>query len=162
MLFTNKDKKKVSELEDQLKKQKFQAFKEKVILLKNLETKVGSRVLDAFNEYVYESSKANWHKIAEKHGSNSISDLIDVLWKPMKDEFKFTVEQKKDGIQIYCTFCPLAQMAKELNEPEWGFRFYCMEDYGIVDGFNPKIGFKRTKTLMQGHVYCDHFYFMKE
>jgi len=156
-----KDKQRVKELEAQVKTQKYRNFQEKVLLLKMLEKKIGSKVLTAFDEYIYESSKKHWRNIAEQKGSNTIADLLEVLWKPMENEFQFSIEKKENGIQIYCTHCPLAEMAKELGETEWGFKFYCMEDYGIVDGFNPKIGFKRTKTLMEGHVYCDHFYYMK-
>jgi hypothetical protein len=34
----------------------------------------------------------------------------------------------------------------------------CMGDYAVVEGFNPKISFKRPKTLMAGDDMC-HFIF---
>jgi hypothetical protein len=30
------------------------------------------------------------------------------------------------------------------------------------EGYNPRIAFKRTKTLMEGDDYCDHFYGYRE
>jgi len=38
---------------------------------------------------------------------------------------------------------------------------FCQNDFYIAEGFNSKIGLKRTKTLMEGHDCCDHFYYMK-
>ena len=60
------------------------------------------------------------------------------------------------------TRCPFADMAIALGEEDWGFEFYCMSDYGMVEGFNPEIEFSRSKTLMEGHDCCDHFYKMKK
>lgn len=39
---------------------------------------------------------------------------------------------------------------------------FCAGDPYIVEGFNPKMGFKRTKTLTLGDDCCDHFYYYKD
>jgi hypothetical protein len=60
-----------------------------------------------------------------------------------------------------CTKCPAYEMAKDMNATEWLYHHICSIDEYVVSGFNPKIGFTRTKTLMQGDDYCDHYYYMK-
>ena len=60
------------------------------------------------------------------------------------------------------TKCPLADLAKEVNAEDWGYILYCCDDPNIVEGFNPEMDLKRTKTLMQGDDCCDHFYCMKK
>ena len=42
------------------------------------------------------------------------------------------------------------------------YLYMCLSDYSIIEGYNPDIGFKRSKTIMQGDDYCDHCYFWKE
>ncbi|MBD3190876.1 MAG: hypothetical protein GF308_09545 [Candidatus Heimdallarchaeota archaeon] len=156
------DNSEVAKLQERIKRMRYGHFQEKVELVKALEKEFGSEVNDVVIEHVIDVHKKHWAKVAEKEGENGIPALLRTLWEPMKGNFEFTYEEKDEGIQMDVTFCPLAKMAQELDEADWGFRFYCMSDYGIVEGFNPKIGFKRTKTLMEGDRCCDHFYFMKE
>jgi predicted ArsR family transcriptional regulator len=90
---------------------------------------------------------------------NDIQGLIDFLWKPLPQEgFEFTYEQNEQGYQMHVTKCPIADIAQSLNLEKWGFIFYCMGDAAICEGYNPEIRFTRTKTLMEGDDYCDHFY----
>jgi predicted ArsR family transcriptional regulator len=90
---------------------------------------------------------------------NDIQGLIDFLWKPLLQEgFEFTYEQNEHGYQMHVTKCSIADIAKSLNLEKWGFIFYCMGDAAICEGYNPEIRFTRTKTLMEGDKYCDHFY----
>ena len=46
-------------------------------------------------------------------------------------------------------------------EEDLMYQHTCSVDECIATTFNPQIGFRRTKTLMQGDEYCDHFYYMK-
>ena len=53
-------------------------------------------------------------------------------------------------------------MAKEVGATDWGFEFFCKMDPPIIEGFNPNIQFRRTKTLMEGDECCNHYYTMKK
>ncbi|RLD07223.1 MAG: hypothetical protein DRI65_05120 [Chloroflexota bacterium] len=102
---------------------------------------------------------SQWSEIARAEESHSVADLIRLLWEPLKTRgFEFTVEQKEDGIQVYCTKCALYDLAREINGTDWMFYLNCGTDPYIVEGFNPKIKFQRAKTLMEGHECCDHYY----
>ncbi len=90
---------------------------------------------------------------------NDIQGLRDFLWEPLRREgFEFTYTENELGCQMKVTRCPIAEIAKALKEEKWGFIFYCWSDEAICEGYNPEIRFRRTKTLMEGDEYCDHFY----
>jgi predicted ArsR family transcriptional regulator len=94
---------------------------------------------------------------------NDIQGLMNFLWEPLRREgFEFTYEQDEQGCQMKVTRCPVAEMAKALKLEKWGYIFHCMGDEPICEGYNPEMAFKRTKTLMEGADYCDHFYYYRE
>jgi len=106
--------------------------------------------------------RANWRKIAEDTGDDSIEALIKRQWEPLRTKgYEYTAEETADGIQFICTKCPAYDVAKRLGITEEAFFMWCENDIAVAEGFNPNIGFKRTKTLMQGHDCCNHFYFYK-
>ena len=126
---------------------------------------------DVFGEQVEEivlesrakKIEADWRKIAEEHGRNDIQGIKETLWTWVLDEgIEYEVTDTEEGTQFRVTRCPLAEMAQELGATDWGFICFCADDPPMVAGFNPKMGFRRTKTLMEGHDCCDHFYFMHE
>jgi hypothetical protein len=57
--------------------------------------------------------------------------------------------------------CPVFEMAREMGVTELMYHHTCCTDECIASAFNPQIGFRRTKTLMQGDDCCDHYYFLK-
>ncbi len=138
-------------------------FIEKVQLLKALQVKYGDSVIETAMNALAESVREEWQTIGELHGKNDIEELVHVIWEHFGKSggFEFQVEHQAEGIQVYCTKCPLADMARMIGEPEWGYRFYCATDPIMVEAFNPNIGLRRTKTLMEGHEHCNHFYYYK-
>ena len=49
---------------------------------------------------------------------------------------------------------------RELGEPQLGF-VICAGDEPGVRSYNPKLGFKRTKVLMNGDELCDHVFYVE-
>jgi hypothetical protein len=45
-----------------------------------------------------------------------------------------------------------------LGIPELGTSLSCARDFALINGFNPNITLKRTKTLMEGADCCDFRY----
>ncbi|MBN1215222.1 MAG: L-2-amino-thiazoline-4-carboxylic acid hydrolase [Candidatus Lokiarchaeota archaeon] len=95
---------------------------------------------------------------------NDIEGIKRFLWEPLKEQgFEFTENINKDGSYQYkITKCPMANYAKEMGVQEWTYLYHCMSDFAITEGYNQKIGFKRSKTIMQGDDYCDHYYYWKK
>jgi predicted ArsR family transcriptional regulator len=139
-------------------------FVEKVQLMKALQKKYGDSAIEIAMNTLAENVREEWQTIGELHGKNDIEELVHVIWEHFGKSggFEFQVEHQEEGVQIYCTKCPLADMARMIGEPEWGFRFYCATDPIMVEAFNPNIGLHRTKTLMEGHEHCNHFYYYKK
>jgi hypothetical protein len=49
-------------------------------------------------------------------------------------------------------------MYKELEIQDYGTLLSCERDAAQIAGFNPKIRFTRTQTIMSGAPYCDFRY----
>jgi hypothetical protein len=130
--------------------------------LNHLYKKFGKKVIDIVEKISAKNSFLQWGEISRNASSHTINDLIRLLWEPSIERgCKYTMEILKDGVQMNCTSFPYYDLAKEINGVKWMYSLWCKADPFIVEGFNPDIGFKRTKTLMQGHKYCNHFYFLK-
>lgn len=130
-------------------------------LLHEWEEHYGPEVNTIVEDIVAERTRAQWASYAEGRKSTTIDDLVQLLWEPFT-EGEFTMEKTEDGIQIYCTYCPIAEVFKEIGKEEYGFILFCATDPYIVEGFNPDIEFRRTKTLMNGDSCCDHYYCVKK
>jgi len=68
--------------------------------------------------------------------------------------------QRADGDEVCfnVTRCRYAEMYKELGVQEYGALLSCGRDAALIVGFNPKIKFTRTQTIMSGAPYCDFRY----
>jgi predicted ArsR family transcriptional regulator len=96
----------------------------------------------------------------EANRENDIQGLMNFLWEMLRPEgFEFTYDWNELGCQLKVTRCPVAEIAKALKVEKWGFIFHCWGDEAICEGYNPEIRLRRTKTLMEGDEYCDHFYY---
>jgi predicted ArsR family transcriptional regulator len=132
-------------------------------VLKMLKKHYGEEVYHVLMKELGERARLRYSKIAEESGDISIETFIKHQWEslPVQD-FEYTIEETESGYQIICTKCAPAEMAKLNDITELMFYACCGTDPFNVEGFNPNIGFKRTKTLMQGDDCCDHFYYYKD
>ncbi len=138
-------------------------FAARVADLNGLREAFGAQVEEIVRSNRAKRIEMEWREIAETHGRNDIQGMKDTLWKWVLDEgIEYEVTDTEAGTQFKVTRCPFAEMAKELDTADWGFICYCEDDPPMVAGFNPQMGFRRTKTLMQGDTYCDHFYYMRK
>jgi fumarate reductase iron-sulfur subunit len=48
-----------------------------------------------------------------------------------------------------------AEMYHKHGLQEFGFLLSCGRDFAMMEGFNPKIRFIRTQTIMEGAPFCD-------
>lgn len=138
-------------------------FQARVDDLKALKEAFGEQVTSIILSERGKKVETQWAQIAQEVGRNDIQALKDTLWKWVQEVgFEFTSEDTPEGTQFTVTRCPIADMAREINEADWGYTCYCADDPHIVAGFNQEIGFKRTKTLMEGDDCCNHFYYINQ
>lgn len=132
------------------------------VLLEEIKNRFGLSVYKVIEEVQGKYLQKKWAGIAKKEGRNQIEDLIRLLWEPLRAEgLVYEVEEREKGIQMRCIKCPACNTARELGTTTWAYHLICANDAYIVEGFNPRIGFRRTKTLMEGFDCCDHFYYLK-
>ena len=137
-------------------------FKDRVNDLNALKQAFGEQVVEIVLTERGKKVEQQWQQIASQRGKNDIEDLKETLWAWVQQAgFEFTSTETGEGTQFHVTRCPLAEIARELQAADWGYTCFCADDPHIVAGFNPAMGFRRTKTLMEGHDCSDHFYYMK-
>ena len=147
----------------EVQKLRISYYTEMAKMIRALKERFGDEVYEVVSKQNGEKALAEWKSIAEKIGTNSIEDLIKCLWEPLKNEgWDYEINETEKGIQMKCTRCGLYDLAKYCGITEEAFYMFCGNDPYITEGFNPNIGLKLTKTLMQGHDCCDHFYYYKE
>jgi len=132
-------------------------------LLKIMEAHYGREVYQVLVKANSKRILQLWSKKAEEVGDNSIEALIKHLWEPLPAKgYEYTMEKTESGFQMRCTKCPAVDAAKRHGITEQMFYMCCENDQFIAEGFNPNIGFKMTKTLMQGDDCCNHFHYYKD
>ena len=138
-------------------------FTEMAKLIRAFKEDFGNEAYKTVIKHKGEQAFNEWKEIAANRDTNTIHDLIELLWKPLENEgFEYEVTETEPGIHVNCTKCSLYELAKYCGITEELFYLCCETDPYITEGFNSNIGFKRTKTLMQGHECCDNFYYYKE
>ena len=128
-------------------------------LIEKWEVDFGPEHQQLVDEMIAEASSNYWREVSAREGK-SVDDLIRTQWMPWT-EGTFTIEKIPDGIQIFCTKCPMADAYKSIGRVDYGLRFHCAEDANVATAYNPSIKFERTKTLMEGDDCCDHRYTLK-
>jgi fumarate reductase iron-sulfur subunit len=122
------------------------------------------KVLQVVEGVIESLAVESGHQFAKLIGGNSLEDFAKALPYFTKDnalEFEI-IELSPKKLKMDVKRCRYAEMYRELAIEEFGFLLSCGRDFAMVRGFNPKIKFNRTKTLMEGQDCCDFRYEMVE
>ena len=131
-------------------------------VLKIMKEHFGEEVYQVLMEANRKRLCAIWRKKAEEAGDNSIETLLKT-WEPLRVQgWEYAMDETETGFQMNCIKCPTYDFAKHHGITEQMFYMVCENDLFVAEGFNTNIGFRRTKTLMQGHDCCNHFYYYKD
>ncbi len=103
-----------------------------------------ARVLEVIDLVVATNIRQEWAEVASKEGRNGVEDLARLLLQPLQhgQGFEFTLEPRDGGLQMHCTRCPFADVGAALGISEWIAHLVCGGDPHIVEGFNPRMGFR--------------------
>jgi len=131
----------------------------RLALLKDIRAKYGEEpMLTVIDKIIWENCELDWKQVGKEKG-NSLENFIQILWEPLKAEgFEYSIEKQGNQTRFKVTKCPLYDLAKKLGAQNWMYHLVCLTDEPTITGFNNKIKFERSHTLMQGHDYCDHCY----
>jgi hypothetical protein len=121
-----------------------------------------AEVIEVVDTVISTNLKKDWEQVG-KENNYSLEKLLELIWGPLDNtEFEFSSEKQGGSIQFRVTRCAVCEAAKKLdarlNAQKWLYHLVCLTDGPSAEGFNPKIRFERTQTLMQGHPCCDHRY----
>jgi predicted ArsR family transcriptional regulator len=133
-----------------------------VELLRELTAEYGDAAGRAVEKYVELNILKDWAEIGKKeaHEGTEIEDLIRVLWDPLKEQgLEFTMKRENDTATFCVTRCPIHELAEKTGMHEWLYHLSCSADFHTSRAFSTKIGFTRTKTLIQGYECCNHHYY---
>jgi hypothetical protein len=133
-----------------------------IATLNELQQQYGAEVAAVLELVLGTNTRTGWAEIGRQQASRTITDFYRLLWEPLPAlGFEFTSTSTVADLQMHCTQCPWVALGEALEGRNWLYHLICGGDPHMVAGFNPQIGFRRTKTLMQGDNCCDHYYFMK-
>jgi predicted ArsR family transcriptional regulator len=128
-------------------------------LLNNLAHKFGEEgVLAVIDKIIYANCSRDWAQLGREK-DNSLDNFFKLLWEPLKDlGFEYSFAKEGNQTKFCVTQCPMYDLAKQIGAEKWFYHLLCLTDEPSVVGFNSKITFNRTRTLMQGYPDCDHCY----
>ncbi|GAG78493.1 unnamed protein product [marine sediment metagenome] len=72
-------------------------------------------------------------------------------------EIKMIKETEKE-LFFDVSYCGYAEIYEKLGVKKLGCTLSCIRDFYFLEGFNPRITLKRTKTIMEGDDYCNFRY----
>ena len=135
------------------------------VLLRELTADYGEKATQTVEKFLEMNNQRDWAAIGSQaaHKGSEIEDFIRILWGPLKDQgFEYTSSQENGKTTFCVTKCPVYELAEKTGLHDWLYVLACSGDYIMPGAFCPKIGFDRTKTLMQGHEICNHQYYYRQ
>ena len=97
---------------------------------------------------------------AQTDGGTSLQSFVDLskLWET-EDALRIEVREKTDSLYAFDVVrCRYAEMYKTMGLGEIGHLLSCQRDGTFCEGYDPKLKFARTQTIMQGASHCDFRY----
>lgn len=116
---------------------------------------------DTIDKAVTRSAIAHGKWFRDELGREAnLEDFLDTLkhWTA-EDALKIDViEATKETLTFNVVRCRYAEMYHEMGLGHMGDLLSCNRDGQFCVGYNPKIKFKRTQTIMKGADHCDFQY----
>jgi predicted hydrocarbon binding protein len=111
-----------------------------------------------------EASREYGRCCAATVGSNTMVDLAREVasWGEGGVLEEEVLEQDERTYAFNVISCLYVERYEALGVRKFGYCLSCCRDDPFVEGFNPKIKFKRTQTIMEGAPYCDFRYTLED
>lgn len=97
---------------------------------------------------------------AQSPGGTSLAQFVSLsqLWE-REDALKIAVREVTDtDYRFDVQRCRYSEMYRDMGLGEIGHLLSCQRDGTFCEGYDPKLKFARTQTLMQGASHCDFHY----
>ncbi|GAK59167.1 hypothetical protein U27_06143 [Candidatus Vecturithrix granuli] len=128
-------------------------------LLNDLADRFGEEdVLAVIDQIISTNCRRDWELVGKEKG-NSFAQFLKILWEPLRESgFEYSYETEGNKTTFCVTKCAMYDLARKIGAEKWLYHLVCLTDEPSIVGFNNKIEFRRTRTLMQGYPDCDHCY----
>lgn len=134
-------------------------------LIRAFETELGEqKAREVAGRVISDLARQSGEALRQLAGGNGLEHFSKGLELWGQDgalEFEI-LEHSSKTLVMNVTRCKYAEMYRRIGMPELGFLFSCQRDYAMIEGFNPKIRFSRTQTIMEGAPCCDFRYELGE
>lgn len=126
-------------------------------LLERLAERFGTDVYQVAADVIVGVAREQGAALAQRVGGDSLADFANGLaaWSAggaLETEVR---ELSDDTFAFDVTRCRYAEMYRSLGLTELGATLSCNRDASLIEGFNPKVRFTRTQTIMAGADHCD-------
>ena len=126
-----------------------------VFMGRTMERLYGPESVDLLVKYQNKKTRKNWEKRAKECGRQDPGYLLCLFNKDAHD-FE-VVRNKTNCLEVKVTKCVHAEVFRSFNAADLGGKLICSGDHAVVEGYNPKMTFRRPSTCMTGK--CCHFIF---
>lgn len=118
------------------------------------------RVIELIKKHTDQRLLEQAKKDLKRLGNSDFKSYISIFRDPrMLATLNMEIIVDTDTVfEIKVTDCLAAESFLVHQAGDIGYAAVCWGDYIWAQGFNPKIKLIRDKTLMQGHLFCNHRY----
>ncbi|MEM9131200.1 MAG: L-2-amino-thiazoline-4-carboxylic acid hydrolase [Actinomycetota bacterium] len=134
-------------------------------LLQRLGEEFGAeRVAELAAEVVVDVAREQGAQLAEFMGGDDLAHFGGSMeaWTRGGALEIDVIEESREVFAFNVTRCRYAEMYRRLGMADLGATLSCNRDGTMIQGFNPRIRFTRTQTIMSGADHCDFVYQLPE
>jgi predicted hydrocarbon binding protein len=116
------------------------------------------RAMQVAADVIQNLAREAGRQMAKLRGANTISELVLIvkeIWSEDKALEVEYLEESDSTLYFNVTHCRFVDLYGRLGLKEFGYYFSCNRDRAFIQGFNPQIKLKRTKTIMEGAQFCN-------
>lgn len=103
--------------------------------------------------------------LAREYSGNSLEIMLKIVQEVWAKDSTMTIENvelNETSLKFDVTKCGYAEMYQSFGIQELGHLMSCSRDFAFMDGFNPDIELRRSKTIMEGDTICNFCYVLKK
>lgn len=134
-------------------------------LIKGFAKEIGEdKAREITQRVVNEDAILSGKNLSYEFSGNSLDVLLKAIQEVWAKDGIMKLENillNEKSLSFDVTRCAYAELYQRLNIQELGYLMSCSRDFAFMDGFNPKIELKRTRTIMEGDTVCNFCYVMK-
>jgi hypothetical protein len=134
-------------------------------LIKGYANVIGKdKAFEIAQEIINQDAVLSGKTLAKEVSGNSLKHLLTAIKEFWTNDGAMELENitlDENSLSFDVTRCRYSDIYKKFDIQELGTLMSCSRDFAFMEGFNPEIELKRTKTIMEGDSSCNFCYVMK-